>query len=367
MIVVVFCLWTDGLTGGGAPHDSGVGRTRPDGSPAVLSSGNRSSRAMISACSPNEVNVVQLRRVRCAHEVSSMLSANIVSSSEKSVCWYGHHEGLPQTMSTERKKAAFSRGLLELSGHHRCPVDDLLRWLSRLGRRGLRGSSAGRRLRNGRLSGSRRRWRGHARLHVVSVDDCFGDVDCLAPPEHIALRPRLGSIHDHAEAVVLRILHDHRSHLLKDAARNLLLLAAELFLGILHGAIKELLLAFDLLLQGGERILIQLALLRGHLLLQAFEFVVLALQLSLLGVELLLQSLEIAAAFVAAENGFGYVDGSDFRTGARASCSRRRRRIRARRRSGRCCGAAGLGQCGKRERNRNGQKNSQKLAFHWIG
>src|ERR1035438_2350725 len=60
MIVVVFCLWTDGLTGGGAPHDSGVGRTRPDGSPAVLSSGNRSSRAMISACSPNEVNVVQL-------------------------------------------------------------------------------------------------------------------------------------------------------------------------------------------------------------------------------------------------------------------------------------------------------------------
>src|SRR5262249_47477532 len=36
-------------------------------------------------CSPNEPIVIQLRRERCAHDVSSMLSANMVSSPDDTV------------------------------------------------------------------------------------------------------------------------------------------------------------------------------------------------------------------------------------------------------------------------------------------
>ena len=129
--------------------------------------------------------------------------------------------------------------------------------------------------------------RSHARLHVVKVDHRLGDIDRLRPPQHRALRPRLRGIDDHAEAVVLRILHDHRSHLLQNAAGDFLVLVAEVFLGILHGAIENLLLALDLLLQSGQSLFVQLVLLRGELLLQTFEFVVLALQFALLGLELL--------------------------------------------------------------------------------
>ena len=80
------------------PRLIGVETVRADGKPTVFSTGNKSSRPMITACSPNDVSVVQLRRMRWAQEVSSMLSANIVSSnmtssSVKSVCWYGHQEG----------------------------------------------------------------------------------------------------------------------------------------------------------------------------------------------------------------------------------------------------------------------------------
>src|ERR1700733_3003308 len=54
---------------------------RLEGSLTVLSSGNNKTRPMTSDCSPNEVSVVQLRRVLRFDELSSRLSANIVSSS----------------------------------------------------------------------------------------------------------------------------------------------------------------------------------------------------------------------------------------------------------------------------------------------
>ena len=102
----------------------GVDNVRDVGTPTDFHSGNSNSRPITNACSPNEDSVIQLRRVRWAHEVSSMLSANmvcsnIVSSSVKSVCWYGHHE-LAADNPTEKIKAAFSRGLLELSEQCRC-------------------------------------------------------------------------------------------------------------------------------------------------------------------------------------------------------------------------------------------------------
>jgi hypothetical protein len=71
-----------GASGSGArrPRLIGVDTVRADGSPTVFSTGSKSSRQIASICTPNEVNVVQLRRARCAHEDSSMLSAKIVSS-----------------------------------------------------------------------------------------------------------------------------------------------------------------------------------------------------------------------------------------------------------------------------------------------
>src|SRR5271169_2160413 len=210
------------------PRLTGVETTLAFGRPTVFHSGSSSKLPITSACNPNEVTVVQLRRVFWAQEVSSMLSANIMSSSVKICLLVWTPRWLARAMLAQRKKAAFSRGLLELSGHWRCPVL-LLRRVGRLGRRGLRSSCASRGPRSRGLCCPRRRRSGHPRLHVVGVDDCFGNVDGFTPPQHIALRPGFGRVHDDSEAVVLRVLHDHGSHLLQHAARDLLLLVAKVF------------------------------------------------------------------------------------------------------------------------------------------
>src|SRR5271163_2116511 len=41
---------------------------------------------------------------------------------KKSVCCYGHHRSSCRGLPLKRKKAALSRGLLELFGHRRCPA-----------------------------------------------------------------------------------------------------------------------------------------------------------------------------------------------------------------------------------------------------
>jgi hypothetical protein len=67
--------------GGGAPHEMGGCRTRLSGSPTVVMSEIVSKPPSTAACNANEVRVVQLLCVRWAHDVSNMLSANMVSSS----------------------------------------------------------------------------------------------------------------------------------------------------------------------------------------------------------------------------------------------------------------------------------------------
>jgi hypothetical protein len=62
------------------PKLIGVETVRADGRPTVFSTGSNSSRQITTACTPNEVKVVQLRRARWAQEVSSMLSVKMVSS-----------------------------------------------------------------------------------------------------------------------------------------------------------------------------------------------------------------------------------------------------------------------------------------------
>ena len=88
---------------------TGVGRTRAGGNPTDFQSGNISSRPITAACTPNEVNVVQLWRVRWPDEVSSMQSANIVSSSLKSVCWYGHRAASRSPRAQNKKGRVFTR------------------------------------------------------------------------------------------------------------------------------------------------------------------------------------------------------------------------------------------------------------------
>ena len=93
-----------------------------------------------------------------------------------------------------------------------------------------------------------------------------------------ALGPGLRSIDDQPETVVLSVFDDGWSQLLQDAACNLLILIAEVFLSILHGAIKKLLLTLNLFLQIRKSLFVQLVLLSGELFLQTLEFIVLPLQ-----------------------------------------------------------------------------------------
>jgi hypothetical protein len=89
------------------PRVIGIETMGVDGKPTVLSTGKSSSRPIIKACSPNEIDVVQLRRAVWAQEVSSMLSPNIVSSSVKSACCYGHHENAPGRCCRKEKRPRY--------------------------------------------------------------------------------------------------------------------------------------------------------------------------------------------------------------------------------------------------------------------
>ena len=97
------------------PRLMGVETVRAAGSPMVFHSGNNSKQPIISACSPNDVSVVQLRRVRWAQEVSTILSANMLSSRREICLLVWTPRTLKLSMRPQRKKATFSRGLLELS------------------------------------------------------------------------------------------------------------------------------------------------------------------------------------------------------------------------------------------------------------
>jgi hypothetical protein len=63
---------------------TGVETIRAAGTITVFHSGRISRLPITTACSPNELKVVQLRRMRWAEETSSRLSANIAPSFLKS-------------------------------------------------------------------------------------------------------------------------------------------------------------------------------------------------------------------------------------------------------------------------------------------
>src|SRR4029077_8561399 len=88
------------------PKLMGVDTVRPDGNPTVVNSGISSSNPMITACSPNDVSVMQLRRPRSAQEVSNKLSANMVSSSVNSCLLLLTPQTETQSLRTQKIKAA---------------------------------------------------------------------------------------------------------------------------------------------------------------------------------------------------------------------------------------------------------------------
>src|SRR5215831_9607994 len=104
------------------PKLTGVETLRAGGKPTVVSSGTSSMSPTITACSPKEVRVVQLRRPRSPHEVSSKLSANMASSSVKSVWCYGHQPSLGWSGRGKKKRPREARPLWNFgySGGVRC-------------------------------------------------------------------------------------------------------------------------------------------------------------------------------------------------------------------------------------------------------
>src|SRR6266404_378469 len=82
--------WAIGGGPGGTVIEIGVAKGLMKGNATGRINGSKSNNPTTNTCSPNEVSVIQLRRERWAYEVSSMLSANMVSSLVKSCCCYGH-------------------------------------------------------------------------------------------------------------------------------------------------------------------------------------------------------------------------------------------------------------------------------------
>src|SRR5208337_3508287 len=182
---------------------------------------------------------------------------------------------------------------------------------------------------------------------------------------HRAARPLLGGIEDHAVAAVAGILHDEWRHAGEDLISDFALLALEIFLRVLGGAIETLLLDFDLLDQLVARFLIQLVLLGVQLLLEAVDFVGQALQLVLLGFKFLAQRLKIAPSFVRGKYRLFDVDGADF--GSRG-LGRHRSSSRGRVRRGGSRGSAGsgggLGQSEEGKAEHYGNGDAGKLLNH---
>jgi hypothetical protein len=145
-------------------------------------------------------------------------------------------------------------------------------------------------------------------LRVIQVDYRLGDVHSRTSPEYRPIGPRIGSIDDHAEALVRRVLYQHRAHLLKDALRNFVLLILRVITRVLHLALQRLLFLLDLLYKRSPAVVIQLVALGVELLLQGLYFVVHSLEFGLLGLELLAQSLKVTLAFVGGEDGLLDID-----------------------------------------------------------
>ena len=102
--------------GGGTPQEMGGCRTRLSGSPTVVMSEIVSKPPSTAACNAKEVRVVQLLCVRWAHDVSKMLSANMVSSSVNAACCYGHHQARFECLLPKKKRPRFHAACWNFSG-----------------------------------------------------------------------------------------------------------------------------------------------------------------------------------------------------------------------------------------------------------
>jgi hypothetical protein len=149
-------------------------------------------------------------------------------------------------------------------------------------------------------------------LHVVSLHNRLRNIHRGRGPNHLTLGPWIRSIHDYTQAVFIGILKKDRRHFLQNALADLVLLVLEIFARVLRFPVQFLLLQFDLPLQAGLGFIVELVTLRGQLFFEAFDFLVLALQLIALGLKFFLQRVHIALAFIAGKDCPFNVDGCNF-------------------------------------------------------
>src|SRR5580692_584925 len=152
----------------------------------------------------------------------------------------------------KKKRPRGTRPFRELYRHTRCRLK-LLRRFASLWSSWLRGGGLGS-CRTSRRSGSGRGR--YTRLRVIELHHGFCDVTAVAVPQDRALRPGIRGVDNHGKPSFLRVLHNHRCHLLQNALENLFLLVLRIFLGVLYGTVKRLFLGLDLFHEGGAGVLV---------------------------------------------------------------------------------------------------------------
>src|SRR5438309_5811116 len=159
------------------------------------------------------------------------------------------------------------------------------------------------------LRASSRRRCGDSRLGVVGLNDGGSNVGLVAAEKHGAVLLR--DVHDQAYAIGRGELLHHIEKLLADTRGDLVALLRVVVLRVFGIALKNLLLGFDGL---HARVALGFAELVGvgaQIFLKPLNRVVGTLELVLLGVEFLVEGLEVTTAFIGCEDGLLEVDQRD--------------------------------------------------------
>src|SRR5208337_3788501 len=140
----------------------------------------------------------------------------------------------------------------------------------------------------------------------------------------------------------------------------------------LDGTLQRFLFLFDLLDEIVAGVYAEFVALSVELLFQALNLVVQTLKFGLLGLQLFVERFKIPLAFVAGKNGPFNIDGANLGAGSsrdRIGCAASRRGAGSGGQWFCAAGgrsAAGLGQCGHGQGNKNDQENTRELACHEV-
>src|SRR4029077_17517254 len=110
-------------------------------------------------------------------------------------------------------------------------------------------------------------WGGRSGLRTLEINHRLGDIHGRTGPKHWTIRPRIRSVNDYAETLVCGVLYQHRTHLLQDALRNLVLLVLGIVPRVLYLPLQGFLLLLDLFYQRAPALVVELLTLGVELLL----------------------------------------------------------------------------------------------------